>query len=134
MPTPNSPPSKAPQPAADLVREFLQAMAASDLETAKSFLADGFTMTFPGDARFSALEELVEWSQTRYRSVRKTIQTFDEASGPDGVAVYCFGTLSGVWLDGGDFDGIRFIDRFFVVDGKLTDQQVWNDMAERLGT
>lgn len=31
------------------------------------------------------------------------------------------------------YAGIRFIDRFTVRDGKLVDQNVWNDMAEVLG-
>jgi len=44
--------------------------------------------------------------------------------------VYCYGTLSGEWLDGRAFADIRFIDRFTVVDGKLLDQTVWNDLAE----
>ena len=35
--------------------------------------------------------------------------------------------------DGTPYSGIRFIDRFTVRDGKLVDQNVWNDMAEVLG-
>ena len=31
---------------------------------------------------------------------------------------------------GACFEGIRFIDRFEVIDGKITKQDVWNDMAE----
>lgn len=118
--------------ASDTVKKFLQTMQARDLEGAKSFLADGFSMTFPGNSRFTTLEELVAWSKDRYLSVAKTYDRFDEAPGPGGVTVYCYGTLSGVWLDGSEFAGIRFIDRFEVADGKLTDQQVWNDMAESL--
>jgi hypothetical protein len=47
--------------------------------------------------------------------------------------VYCFGTLYGELLDGTPYSGIRFIDRFTVKDGKLVDQNVWNDMGEVLG-
>ena len=46
------------------------------------------------------------------------------------MVVYCFGTLSGEWLDGTPFAGIRFIDRFTLRDGLLADQTVWNDMGE----
>ena len=120
------------QSASDIVKTFLQVMEARDLATAKSFLANGFTMTFPGNSRLGSLEALVDWSKGRYRSVHKKYEKFDETVGVDGVAVYCFGTLSGTWLDGSKFDDIRFIDRFTVVDGKLTDQRVWNDMAEHL--
>ena len=44
--------------------------------------------------------------------------------------VYCSGTLFGVWNDGSAFEGIRFIDRFEVVNNLLTRQEVWNDVAE----
>ena len=121
----------APLPAPEqVVRGFLSAMEARDLETAKGFLADGFTMTFPGRATFSLPEELVAWAKDRYRSVAKTYEHFDTTVSGDGAIVYCFGTLNGEWLDGTAFSGIRFIDRFVVADGKLVDQKVWNDLAE----
>jgi hypothetical protein len=44
--------------------------------------------------------------------------------------VYCWGTLSGEWLDGAPFSDIRFIDRFVVRNGRLENQKVWNDLAE----
>ena len=44
--------------------------------------------------------------------------------------VYARGTLNGAWLDGSPFNGIRFIDRFEVRAGKITRQEVWNDLAE----
>ena len=112
------------------VRAFLAAMEARDLDRARGFLADGFAMTFPGDRRFSALEELVSFGRQRYRFVRKTYTTFDECFGEGGMIVYCFGTLSGEWPDGTPFFGKRFIDRFEVDGGKLTGQLVWNDLAE----
>jgi phenylpyruvate tautomerase PptA (4-oxalocrotonate tautomerase family) len=123
-------PGKPVASAADTVRAFLAAMEARDLETARGFLADGFAMTFPGNARFSRLEELVEWGRARYKFVRKTYDAFEEAFGETGMVVYCHGTLAGEWPDGTAFSGIRFIDRFEVADGKLTDQRVWNDLAE----
>ena len=43
---------------------------------------------------------------------------------------YTRGTLAGEWPDGTAFSGIRFIDRFEVTDGKITQQDVWNDIAE----
>jgi len=117
-----------------IVREFLAAMEARDLDAARGFLADGFAMTFPGPALFTRLEELVEWGRLRYKFVRKTYDAFEEAFGENGTIVYCHGTLAGEWPDGTAFSGIRFIDRFEVANGKLTDQHVWNDLAEvRIG-
>lgn len=112
----------------ETVKAFLSAMEARDLAAAKSFLAEDFRMIFPGDAEFTALEELVAWSGPRYRFVKKSYDGFDECFGEAGITVYCFGTLSGEWPDGTAFDGIRFIDRFTVTGGKLIDQRVWNDM------
>jgi hypothetical protein len=112
--------------AAETVRAFLDAMEARDLDRARGFLGAGFTMTFPGGVRMQSLEELVAWSRPRYRFVRKTYERFDAC----GETVYCFGTLSGEWLDGRAFAGIRFIDRFELSGGRLVRQDVWNDMGE----
>jgi hypothetical protein len=111
------------------VRAYLDAMERRDLAAAKSFLAPGFFMVFPGNKRFDALEQLVESAKGRYRSARKTYERYETA----GDAVYCYGTLYGELLDGSPYSGIRFIDRFTVRGGKLVDQNVWNDMAEVLG-
>jgi phenylpyruvate tautomerase PptA (4-oxalocrotonate tautomerase family) len=121
----------APAPdAIALVRDYLAAMEARDLARARRQLADGFVMIFPGGVRLSSLEALVEFARPRYRRVRKIYERFDEAPADDGIVVYCFGTLEGEWPDGTPFAGIRFIDRFTVRDGRLADQQVWNDLAE----
>ena len=115
----------------ELVKAFLETLEARDLAGAKAMLAPGFAMTFPGGARFSTLEELVAWARPRYQWVRKRYDRFDEVPGAAGEgAVYCHGTLHGVWPDGTPFEGIRFIDRFTIRDGKLADQLVWNDIAE----
>lgn len=115
----------------DLVRHFLDAMENRDLPAATACLADGFTMQFPGSATMTQLNELIEWSKPRYSKVSKTYDRFDVmvCDGSTSI-VYCIGTLSGVWRDGTTFSGIRFIDRFEVADGKITQQDVWNDMAE----
>jgi len=123
-------PGRPPPSPAQLVRDYLAAMEARDLEAARGLLAAGFTMTFPGGATFRDPEELVAWARDRYRAVAKTCERFDEAPDGEGAVVYCFGTLSGEWPDGEPFAGIRFIDRFVVEDGKIAQQLVWNDLAE----
>lgn len=114
----------------DLVRTFLSAMEARDLERAKHCLNEDFAMCFPGGVRLTRLEDLVEWGASRYRFVKKTYESFEESFGLSGQVVYCFGTLSGEWPDGSRFADIRFIDRFEINNGKLSDQRVWNDLAE----
>jgi phenylpyruvate tautomerase PptA (4-oxalocrotonate tautomerase family)/ketosteroid isomerase-like protein len=116
--------------ATQLVRDFLGAMQDRDLPRAEGFLAEDFTMEFPGGVRMRKLAELIEWARPRYQFVAKTYETFDESFGDEASVVYCHGTLSGRWIDGSEFAGIRFIDRFTVRGGKLADQKVWNDLAE----
>lgn len=115
--------------ASTLVRQYLEAWANRDLAAAKRFLGEGFSMVYPGGARFTRLEDLVPHMAQRYRGVRKRFERFEEAPAADGaVAVYCFGTLYGEFADGRPFDGVRFIDRFTVRDGLLIDHRVWNDL------
>ncbi|SDU14247.1 tautomerase family protein [Stappia sp. ES.058] len=114
-----------------VVRGFLAAMEVRDLERAQAHLADGFEMMFPGGRRFEALSEMIAWGQTRYRRVAKTFAGFDTAFSDGRSVVFCHGTLAGEWLDGTRFEGVRFIDRFEVVDGRIARQSVWNDLGER---
>jgi len=114
------------------VRAYLAAMEARDLEAARSRLAPGFAMTFPGGVRFETLEELVAWAGPRYRFVTKTFERVETVPGTPAV-VWCVGTLAGEWPDGTAFEGIRFVDRFEVAGGLLLRQDVWNDLAEVRG-
>ncbi len=118
--------------AAQVVQDYLAAMEARDIARARSYLAPGFFMIFPGDNRFDDLEAMIDWATPRYRWVAKRYDRYDTAPGDDGTAVFCYGTLYGEWPDGTPFEGIRFIDRFTIRDGKIVDQRVWNDMGEVL--
>lgn len=117
-----------PDPA-KLVRQYLQSMEARDLPAAQAMLGEGFVMQFPGAAPMTDLSELLSWAKPRYQSVTKAYEGFDVAAS-QGAVVYCRGTLRGVWPDGSAFEGIRFIDRFELQGGKITRQDVWNDIAE----
>lgn len=122
-------PAAAPKQADDIIRAFLTAMEARDLETAKTFLADPFKMTFPGNTSLTTLEDLVAWGQTRYKFVKKDIEDISLSFHELNTIGYCHGTLSGEWLDGTLFENIRFIDRFEITQDGITKQDVWNDMA-----
>lgn len=125
----NRTPAPPPMPPSEIILSYLAAMESRNLQLARSFLDRDFTMTFPGGAQFGSLDELLSWSTDRYKSISKTIAGVHEVPEAESAAVYCMGTLAGEWLDGSTFSGIRFIDRFTVRDGKLADQQVWNDLA-----
>jgi phenylpyruvate tautomerase PptA (4-oxalocrotonate tautomerase family) len=115
--------------ATEVVKSFLAAMQARDLVQAQTHLHANFQMVFPGGQIFHRLEELQAWAVTRYQRVEKTFEHIDESWQGDRTVVYCAGNLNGVWPDGTTFDDIRFIDRFEVVAGQLTRQDVWNDLG-----
>lgn len=123
-------PGPPPTDGRDIVKAFLTAMQERNLESASTYLHEEFSMTFPGNVTMGRLEELVDWAKDRYQSVGKQYERFDRVIEEDSSIVYCYGTLEGIWLDGKAFSGIRFIDRFVVKQGKLINQQVWNDLAE----
>jgi limonene-1,2-epoxide hydrolase len=132
MPIVTAPETQLPDPAR-IVHDFLSAMEARDLDAARAFTGEGFVMTFPGGVRMTTLEELVAFARPRYRFVNKTYERFDTVPGDKVSIVYCFGTLSGEWPNGEAFAGIRFIDRFEIAAGRITRQDVWNDVAEVRG-
>ncbi len=109
-----------------LVLSYLAAMEARDLDTARACLAPSATLHFPGAAPMTDLSDVVAWAGPRYARVTKTIGGTDVCGG----VVYLHGTLAGEWLDGTPFGGIRFVDRFEVVQGRIVRQDVWNDIAE----
>jgi hypothetical protein len=118
--------------ASELVRHFLALMQARELPAASTLLAPDFVMHFPGHTAMHTLGELVNWAKGRYASVAKDCERFDESWADGFTVVYCSGTLHGVWLDGSTFEGVRFIDRFEIADGKIRRQDVWNDLADTL--
>lgn len=119
--------------AVDLVVAYLKAMENRDLATAQGFVAQtGLELVFPGDRRFSGLDEIRSNSAGRYGFVGKTITETDAWQNGETTRVMVQGTLHGEWRDGAPFEGIRFVDLFDLTAGKIRRQQVWNDTAERL--
>lgn len=125
-------PAAAPEQADSIIKSFLAAMEARNLEQAKAFLANDFQMTFPGNVSLSTLEDLIAWSQTRYKFVKKDIEDISLSFHELTTIGYCHGTISGEWLDGTTFNDIRFIDRFEIIPEGITKQDVWNDMAQSM--
>ncbi|MEX0277424.1 MAG: tautomerase family protein [Ruegeria sp.] len=124
-------PARAKQDPELIVRAFLSEMGERAFENAGLRLAPDFVMQFPGAPPMRDLADLMAWAATRYRKIAKTYVGFDALQSDCNAAiVYCRGTLSGEWLDGTPFEGIRFIDRFEVEDNLITRQDVWNDIAE----
>ncbi len=114
--------------AVGLVRDFLGAMERRALDEARALTAREFRMVFPGGVEFHDLDALVNWARTRYRYVRKCFSGFDTIRLADHQVVYCRGTLTGEWPDGTAFRDVRFVDRFTIRQGRLLEQEVWNDL------
>jgi len=116
-------------PAGRLVWDFLTLFGDRRYAEANAFLAPGCRMLFPGGRVMTDCREVPVLASSTYRWVRKVFERFDELAAAEGTVVYSFGTLTGAWLDGAPFEGVRYIDRFVVADGRITDQKVWNDLC-----
>lgn len=128
--TARSPAAALPDPCV-IVERFLAHLGQRKLNAARELTGAGFVMFFPATGAMTSFDELVAWSGSRYQTIEKTIEGMDAThSGLDETVVYCRGTLAGRWNDGSSFSGVRFIDRFELVDGKITKQEVWNDLGE----
>ncbi len=111
------------------IQRFLKAMENNDVESAQIYLSQQFCATYPGGKKFTTLPRLVAWLQKRYQSIGKRIERFDQSQNGTESIVYCYGTLSGAWVDGTSFSDVRFVDRFVVIDGLIQSQSEWNDIA-----
>ena len=122
--------SAAAERACQVAVDFFAAMSARDLPRLQALLAPGFVMTVSGDHRFTRLEDFFAHSRTRQGAVRKHVAGFDVNATGDAVVVYSYGTMSGTWLDGSVFQGVRFVDRFGLQGGLIATLDVYSDMAE----
>lgn len=109
---------------------FLNTMELRDLDASQAAIAHDFVMVFPGAARYTRLQDLVEGAKGRYKWVAKRIEGVDGFGDDGNAVVWVRGTLYGENVAGTAFEGIRFTDRFEMRDGRLISQDVWNDLAE----
>ena len=118
------------QQAIDVAQAFLAAVAGRDLDSAEALTSDDFRMVVSGGHAFDSLRSFVGYSTTRQKAVAKHTDRFEALIDGDAVVVYCFGTMSGTWLDDSPYQDVRYIDRFVIRNGRISDMKVWSDMAE----
>jgi hypothetical protein len=118
--------------AIEIVTSYLRLVEERRLDEASPYLAAGVEIVFPGGRSFSSLAEQVAAAGTRYRSIRKVFNGYDVVDGGEATVVYVYGELEGEDVTGTPFAGVRFIDRFDLVDGLITNHRVWNDLAEAM--
>ena len=78
--------------------------------------------------------ETSAFNASRYAWVKKRMERTEVVAGGTvaETVVYSLGTLYGAWPDGTLFEGNRYVDRYVVCHGLITEMDVWNDSAEWL--
>jgi hypothetical protein len=126
----------SPSHAAEVVNEFLHLIMIPDPVAASRYTASHLKIIFTGNRAMSAPAECTQFNASRYKWVKKRIESTEvvmpspEQEEGGEVVVYSLGTLYGEWPDGTAFEGNRYVDRYVVRDGLITQMDVWNDSAE----
>ena len=120
--------------AAQIVDEYLRVVMIPDPDAARKFTSPALKITFTGGRLMRDPADAAAFNAKRYQWVKKKIERTEtvEGSTPDETVVYSLGTLYGAWPDGTPFEGNRYVDRYVVSHGLITQLDVWNDSAERL--
>jgi hypothetical protein len=115
----------------DMVQTVILKAMAGDKETVSRYFTPNAELMFVG-RKLGGADEIGKFNATRYQWVKKSIDQWDVTYSGKEMVVTSVGTLYGVWSDGTEFKGNRYIDRFILVDGKITRMDVWNDGGEIL--
>lgn len=133
----------SPATPAEVVDEFLRLIMIPDPVAARRYVAPGMRIRFTGNRAMRDPTECTAFNASRYKWVKKRIDRTETvgqirdwragaAADAESVVVYSLGTLYGEWPDGTPFEGNRYVDRYVVRGGLITDMDVWNDSAEWL--
>ncbi len=124
----------AGEQAARIVEDFLRIIMIPDPMGARAFTAPDMTIRFTGGRVMREPSDCSAFNAGRYAWVKKRFGRTDVVAGAthDEAVVYSIGTLHGAWLDGMPFEGNRYVDRYVVRNGLITEMEVWNDSAEWL--
>lgn len=119
---------------AALVNEYLRVVMIPDPVAARRFVSPELRIRFTGDRAMRDPADCSAFNAHRYRWVKKRIERTETVAGAtaEEAVVYSLGTLYGEWPDGSAFEGNRYVDRYVVRHGLITELQVWNDSAEWL--
>ena len=127
-----------PATAAEVVDEFLRLIMIPDPAAASRYTAPNLRIRFTGGRAMSEPAQCTAFNKARYAWVKKRIERTETVAittpaAADGeTVVYSLGTLYGEWPDGTPFAGNRYVDRYVVCNGLITQMDVWNDSAEWL--
>jgi hypothetical protein len=129
----------SPVKAGEIVDEFLRIIMIPDPVAARRFVSPSMRIRFTGGRAMKDPTECTAFNASRYKWVKKRIERTEIVGSITGAitdsadtVVYSLGTLYGEWPDGSPFEGNRYVDRYVVRDGLITEMDVWNDSAEWL--
>jgi hypothetical protein len=119
---------------ADVVDTYLRLLMVPDPDQARRYAAPALRIRFTGGRLMHDPAQCAAFNATRYRWVQKRFEATETVAGgtPERTVVYAIGTLHGAWPDGTPFEGNRYVDRYVVSHGLITEMEVWNDSAEWL--
>ncbi|AKQ57720.1 membrane protein [Bordetella hinzii] len=125
--------SDAADPGA-IVDAYLATLMKPDPEGARRYVSPALRIRFTGGREMRDPGECTAFNASRYKWVKKRFESTDVVAGAtfEHAVVYNRGTLHGEWLDGTPFEGNRYVDRYVVRAGLITEMDVWNDSAEWL--
>ena len=128
---PLPPPDLAPGP---LIDEYLRILMIPDPDGVAHFVSPELRIRFTGGRKMRKPGDTSAFNAKRYAWVKKKIERTETVAGgtPEATVVYSLGTLYGSWPDGTPFEGNRYVDRYVVSHGLITEMDVWNDSAEWL--
>ncbi len=117
-----------------IVNEYLRLVMIPEPEQASRYVSDAMTIHFTGNRLMHRPADCAAFNASRYKWVKKSIDSTETVAGgtDEHTVVYSLGTLYGEWPDGTPFEGNRYVDRYIVSHGLITELSVWNDSAERL--
>jgi len=123
----------APAPAA-VVDEYLRLLMGPEPAAARRLAAPDLRIRYVGGRPMSDPAQAAAFTASRYRWIKKRIDATETVAGgtPEATVVYSLGMLYGEWADGTPFEGNRYVDRYVVRHGLITQMDVWNDSAEWL--
>jgi hypothetical protein len=127
---------KTPTTPAAVVDEFLRLVMIPDPASASRYTAPGMRIRFTGGRARKSPADTTAFNKARYQWVKKRIERTETVTisthlgAPGETVVYSLGTLYGQWPDGTPFEGNRYVDRYVVTHGLITEMDVWNDSAE----
>ena len=126
--------SDATTQAAEIVNEYLRLVMIPDPAAASRHVAPGLRIVFTGGRVMHTPGACTDFNAARYKWVKKRIELTEVVAGgtADETVVYSRGSLHGEWPDGTPFEGNRYVDRYVVRHGLITQFDVFNDSAEWL--